>query len=171
MRNFDQTQVLLGSELGLCRFVKRRSGNGFYEQLGHFFGSSGVHRTVDSNYAAEGRYGITLERFLVGLNQGTAGRCAAGIGVLDNRADCFGEFLREIPGCLQVNNVVVGKLFALQLTPIRYAGARAIGIHGGFLVRIFSVAQIQILVEREPQRLRESLLRVQFETPVRAYLF
>ena len=63
--------------------------------------------------------------------------------MLDNGADRLVELLRQIPRGLQVDNVVVGKLFALQLARIGNAlPARGVGVHRGLLVRILSVAQV-----------------------------
>ena len=113
----------------------------------HLFGGCGVDGTIHADHAAEGRDRIAFERAFVGLGQGLAGRGAARVGVLDDGADGLIEFLREIPGGLQIDDVVVGKLLALQLAGVGDAGAGAVGVHCGLLVRVFAVAQVESLVE------------------------
>ena len=81
-----------------------------------------------------------------------------GIGVLDDGADgglVRIEFLGEIPGGLQVDDVVVGKFFALKLAGVGHACAGAVGIHGRLLVRVFAVAQVEGFLEGQAQGLRE----------------
>ena len=65
------------------------------------------------------------------------------------------EFLGEVPRGLQVDDVVVGKFLALELAGVGDAYAGAVGVHGGFLVRIFAVAQVESFVESEAQGLRK----------------
>ncbi len=65
------------------------------------------------------------------------------------------KLLGEVPGGLQVDDVVVGKFLALELAGIGNAFARAVGIHGGLLVRVFAVAQVEGFVERETEIGRE----------------
>ena len=61
------------------------------------------------------------------------------------------EFLCEIPGGLQVDDVVVGEFLALQLKGIGNARIRAVRVHRGLLVRIFAVAQVELFVKRQTQ--------------------
>ena len=75
--------------------------------------------------------------------------------MLDDGADGFVKFLGEIPCGLQIDDVVVGEFFALELSGVGDADSRAVGIHGGFLVRIFTVAQVESFVEGEAQGGRE----------------
>src|SRR5947207_3629003 len=84
----------------------------------------------------------SLERALVRFGKCRSRRSSTGIGVLDDRANRFLEFLRQVPRGLQVNDVVIGKLFALYLARVGYSGARGVGIHCCFLVRIFAVTQV-----------------------------
>ena len=152
---FHEAKIFLGGELGFGGFVEGGGGDDFEEELVHFFGGFGVDGTIDADHAAEGRDGIAFEGALVGFGESLPGRGAAGIGVLDDRDDGLVEFLGEIPRGLQVDDVVVGKFLALELVGIGHADAGAVGVHGGFLVRIFAVAQVESFVEGEAQGLRE----------------
>ena len=78
------------------------------------------------------------------------GRCAGGVRMFNNRADWLVEFLGQVPGGLHVNDIVVRKFLALNLAAVGHTCARAVGVHGGFLVGIFSVAQVHDLLERQP---------------------
>src|SRR5437016_8893340 len=78
--------------------------------------------------------------------------------MLDNRADRLIKFLSQIPRCLQVDNVVIGKFFTLPLACIGNTRARSIRIHSSFLVRVLAIAQVHDFVEGKPQRFGESFL-------------
>src|SRR5205807_8694282 len=98
----------------------------FEEKPVHLFSSFAVDGTVHANHSAEGRDGIAFESSLVGLGERLAGSGTGGIGVFDDGADraVVGiEFLSKVPGGLQVDDVVVGKLFALNLACVGYAYA------------------------------------------------
>ncbi len=75
--------------------------------------------------------------------------------MLDDGDDRLLEFLRQIPGGLEVDDVVVGEFLALQLAGVGHADAGAVGVHGGFLVRVLSVAEVEGFLERGSQSLRE----------------
>src|SRR5579863_5999570 len=121
----------------------------------HFFGGIGVDGAIHADYSAEGGDGITFEGALVGFGESLAGGGAAGVGVLDDGADRLIEFLCEIPGGLQVDDVVVGEFLALELTGVGHAGAGAVGVHGGPLMGVFAVAQVEGFLEGETQSCRE----------------
>ena len=86
--------------------------------------------------------------------------------MLDNRAYGFIEFLGQIPCGLQVHDIVVRKLFALNLCSVRHAAAGAVAVHCSPLVRILAIAQVHDLAEREAQILGEARLGMQVETTV-----
>ena len=67
---------------------------------------------------------------------------SARIGVLDDGRCGLLEFLDQLPGGVQIHQVVVGELLALQLLGARDA-ALAAGIERGLLMRILAVAQIE----------------------------
>ena len=147
--DFDQAEIFLGGEFGLGGFVERRGGDDFQKKLVHFLGGFGVDGAIHADHAAEGGDGIAFQSALVGFGESLARGGAAGIGVLDDGADWLRKFLREIPGGLQIDDVVVGKFLALELAGVGDALAGAVGVHGGFLVRVFAVAQVESFVEGE----------------------
>ena len=81
-------------------------------------GSCRVDRAIHADHSAKRRHRIAFERLLVSLGERLAGSGSARIGVLDDGADWLVELLRQIPRRLQIDNIVVGKLFALQLAPL-----------------------------------------------------
>src|SRR5205823_13876947 len=87
------------------------------------------------------------------FRQSRAGGGATRVGVLDDSAEglVHGKFLREVPRSLQVNDVVIGKLFALKLTRIGYSRFRAIAVHGSALMWILAVAQVGDFAECKAQ--------------------
>ena len=91
--------------------------------------------------------------------------------MLDDRANRFLKFLRQVPRGLQVNDVVIGKLFALYLARVGDSRARGVGIHCCFLVRIFAIAQIGNLAERKTKLVRKPFRRFQGETSISADAF
>jgi len=123
-----------------------------------FLRRCGVDDAIDADDTSECGDWIALEGLLVSIHQ-FRGRCrAAWVGVLDDGADGFFVFLRQIPRGLQVNDVVVGKLLALDLTAVGDSCSRAIAVHGSGLVGILSVAQIYRFLERHAQGLGESFV-------------
>ena len=73
------------------------SGDGFDEEVGHFFGGIAVDFAIDADDGAEGGDGIGDERLAVGFKLIVAGGDAAGIGVLDDGDGGLIEFLRQDP--------------------------------------------------------------------------
>ena len=110
-----QAQILLGGENGerLRRVLGR--GDGFDEGLGDFARGLLIHRAVDADYAAEGRYRIGLECLAVGLDQRILLGAAARIGVLDDGDGGAVELVDQLPGGVEIHQVVVGEFLALQL--------------------------------------------------------
>jgi hypothetical protein len=160
--HFDQAEILLAGEAGFGGFVETGGGDHFQEEFVHLFGGFAVDGAVHTDHAAECGNGVAFECALVGFSKSLAGRTARGVGVLDDGADGGGiriqariEFLRKVPGGLQVDDVVVGKFFALKLAGVCHAQAGAIGIHGGLLVRVFTVAQVESFLERQAESLRK----------------
>ena len=132
IRDLHQPQIFLHSEFSLSAGVKFGSANDFKKKLRHFFRSDPIHRTVDANDSPKSRNRIALKRLPVGLDQSRASRRAGGVSVLDNRARRFVELLRQFPSRLQINNIVIRKLFALKLPPIGNASPGAIRIKSSF---------------------------------------
>ena len=107
----------------------------------HFFGGIAVEFAIDADDAAEGRDGIGDQGFAVGLQRIGADADAAGVGVLDDGDGGLIEFLREFPAGVEVDEVVVAELLALDLESRGNAGAGAVAIEGGALMGILAVAQ------------------------------
>ncbi len=122
-RNFDQPQILLRSKRLFSALVEGGSGDHLQKEFGHLVSGRCIHRTVHSDHAAKRRHRIALQRPHVRLRQRLPSRSSAWVCVFDNGADRLIKFLRQIPSGLQVNNVVIGKLFALYLARIRHACA------------------------------------------------
>src|SRR5436305_114012 len=80
---------------------------------------SSIDGAIDADGATEGGDGIAFERAFVGLGQRRAGGGSGWIGVLDDGAERLIEFLGEVPCGLEVDDVVVGEFFALELAGVR----------------------------------------------------
>ena len=145
--DFHQAQILLSGKRGFCRFFELWGGDHFQKKFVHFFGSRGIKVAIYPYDAAEGGYGIALEGAHVGFRNRLPDRKAARVGVFDDGAGRFVEFLRQVPGALQVDDIVVGKFFALNLLGIGHAETRTIGVHRRLLVRVLAVAQVAGLLE------------------------
>ena len=89
----------------------------------------------------EGGDGIGLERSEVGLEDGGAGGGSAGVGVLDDDDGGLVELADQLPAGVEIDDVVVAKLFALELLGGGDALAAAVGVERGLLVRILAVAE------------------------------
>ena len=156
--DFDEAEVLLGGEALACFGREGGCSDGFDEELGDFGGGFGVDGAVDADDSAEGGDGIAGESLLVGLEDGVAGCGAAGVGVLDDDDGGLVELLREFPAGVEVDEVVVAELFALELRCAGDAEAGAVGVERGALVGILAVAEglgeRHIDAERGWERLR-----------------
>ncbi len=120
-RNFDQPQIFLRGKRCFRALVEGGSGDHLQKEFGHLVSGRCIHRTVHSDHSAKRRHRIAFQRPHVSLGESLAGSRSAWIGVFDNGADRLIKFLRKIPRGLQVNNVVIGKLFALYLARVRHA--------------------------------------------------
>ena len=119
----------------------------------------GVDLAVDADHTAEGRDRIGLKRAAIGIDDGRAGRGSAGIRVLDDDDGGGVELADQLPAGVEVDDVVVAQLLALQLAGVGHAFATAVGVECSVLVRIFSVPQgLQEGVD-DANRCRQLLLR------------
>ena len=87
--------------------------------------------------------GIAVERPLQGSRQRVGHGRAAGVVVLDDDGGRLGELADNRQALSRSEQVVVGKLFAVQLPGDGYAGAAAVGpgVERRLLVRILAVAE------------------------------
>ena len=150
--DLHEAQIFLGREFCLGGFIESGRGDDFEKKFVHFFGGLGVDGAVHADHAAEGRHGVAFESALVSFGESFAGGGAAGVGVFDDGDYGLVEFLGEIPGGLQVDDVVEGQFLALELAGIGHAYARAVGVHGGLLMGIFAVTQVEGFVKCKTQR-------------------
>ena len=75
--------------------------------------------------------------------------------MLDDDDGGFGEFGDELPAGVEVDEVVVGELFTLELLRGGDAGGGSVGVEGGLLVRVFAVAEGGGLRVDEAERSRQ----------------
>ena len=100
-----------------------------------------IDRAVGGHHAAVGRNRVAGQGGGVGLQQGCGRGNPARRKVFDNGNGGLLETDRGAPGGIQVEQVVIGELFALQNLPAQGRAGRRIGVEGGLLVRVFAVAQ------------------------------
>ncbi len=142
-----QAQILLGLQEGQGLGLEGRADDAFHEggadALGHALGDG----AVAGHDAAEGRHAVRVKGLLVGQGDVLAlvepGH-AAGIGVLDDGHGRLAELLDHVEGRVQVGDVVVAELLAVQLLGRAHVGPALACVHvkGGVLMRVFPVAQI-----------------------------
>ncbi len=121
-----------------------------------------VELAVKSDDAAEGGFGVGFVGTLIGVQQGRAVGHAARVGVLDDDAGGRGvELLHAFQRGVGVADVVVRELLALQLAGGGDAGlARArLDVKRRALVRVFAVAQVLLLDERQVELTGEGSTR------------
>ena len=111
----DEAQVLLRFETIEGVVAEAGSGDGFDEEVGHFLGGIAVHFAIQADDGAEGGDRVGDEGLAVGFEQVDAGGDAAGVGVLDDGDGGLFEFLDEIPAGVEIDEVVVAELLALEL--------------------------------------------------------
>ena len=76
---------------------------------------------------------------------------SARVGVLDDSCDWIVEFERELPGGIQIHQVVIGELLAVQLPCAGDAGVAGC-VQGSGLMRVFAIAQRGGTRSREAER-------------------
>jgi hypothetical protein len=114
-------------------FGRVRGDHHLGEDLHDPLGGIGVERPVQRDDPPEGGGPVAVEGAGIGLGQGLAAGDAAGIGMLDDRADraIVGVELRhQLEGRVGVVDVVVAQLLALVLGGGGHAGAGAVGVEG-----------------------------------------
>ena len=131
-----------------------------------------IDGTIDRNNAAKRREAIGIECSLNRIGAACPGGHAAGIGVLDHdrrrlegvaprRLSAVAELTHRGEGSLEIKDVVVAELLALELLARTQACPR-LGVPGGALVGIFAVAQA--LARGQLQAERAGALRCQLRT-------
>ena len=129
--------------------VEMGSDDGFDEQArrGQHVGRGGVDRAVQTQHRAEGAQRVALHRPLQGRDQRIADSRAAGIVVLDHHRRRIGELADDRQGAVEIEEIVVGKLLAVQLPRGDHVGPVAVGpgIEGRLLMGILAVAEAHLV--------------------------
>ncbi len=96
-----------------------------------------IDGTINRDDSTKGAYSICCKGLAVGIDKVVSRSNAAWVVVLYDNHCWFFELITESYCCINVENVVVGKLLTVQLLELR--GKRTIEHRA--LVRVFSVAQ------------------------------
>ena len=64
--------------------------------------------------------------------------------MFDDGRGRIGEFLDELPGGIEINQVVVGQLLAVKL-PGSCNPARPVGVQRGLLMRVLPVSKVNVV--------------------------
>src|SRR5262249_37250645 len=136
---FDKAQVFLRFEQIERRAFERRSDNQFEKMRSEFFGGRHGKPAVQDDDAAEKTYGVCVHRLLQNLSLVFADSDAARIRVLEDGGDGLLKIRGEADRDVEVENVIEGKFFAVQLLPDEVAPG--LGEVRGRLMRIFAVTE------------------------------
>ena len=157
LQNPHEAQVFL--------FLEERAGVGFElrrddhlaEDFRDRLGEREGDRVVADDDASERGLLVGGERLFPGLAQIRVGADPAGVRVLENRDRGPGEFLDEISGGADIEDVVVGKFLAVELLEMLAETA----VELGFLVGVFAVAQTHLEWQVEAEARARLLLLVE----------
>ena len=120
----------------------------FEEYFVDFSGGGFVDYGVGDNHSAEGRHGVAGEGIFPCLDGCGACSQAAGIVVFEHGECGFGaEFVDEVYGGVDVQQVVVGYFFAVELVEHLVNVTKEVR----FLVRVFTVAEGAFAVDSEAE--------------------
>ena len=141
--HIHQSKIFLPRKRLACRGIIPRRDYAFDKKLGHFGRRFRVYDAIEGDHAAKSRYGIAHERLAICLGQRLLLRRSTRIVVLDNRAGRVGKLLSQRPSRIQIHQVVVRELFALNLLSPCYTRRRtpARNVQCASLVRILAIAQ------------------------------
>ena len=136
-------------------FLTGHSSNGFrrYFRCNNHFDklslddgrrSFAVERSVESDNAAKGRFGIGVKGEVIGGQQVGAAGDAAGIGVFHNDAGGLAEGFDALERGIGIRYVIVGECFALELFCRADAHLSLLGfsVKSGALMGVFTVAHL-----------------------------
>ena len=127
-----------------------RGHDDFDEQLVDLLGSLKVDGTVAHQHATESRDGVASQSGEVSLFHGLAAGDATGVVVLEDGEGRLVELTDEVETCVEVEQVVVRQLFAVQLLEHRVE----VAIEGAFLMRVLTITQGRAFFFGDTQRLR-----------------
>ena len=90
-----------------------RSRDGLDERLRHLARCLLVERPIKRQHASKRGDWVSFERFTIAFDERILLGASARIGVLDDGRSWLMEFLNQLPGGIEIHQVVVGKLLAL----------------------------------------------------------
>jgi hypothetical protein len=118
------------------------SDNDLKKELVDFFGGGEVKGLVCGQNASKSRNSVGLVSLEVGFFYGGGGCHAASIGVLNDDKGCFAfELFYQVNSGIDIDQVVVGKLFAVKLLKEPFE----VAIIASLLVRVFAIAEASTL--------------------------
>ena len=141
--------VFLREEQVEHALVIARCHHDFDEELVDFFSRCHVDGTVAHQHATEGRDGVASQSGEVSLFHGGTAGDAAGVVVLEDGEGRLVELTDEVEACVEVEQVVVRQLLAVQLLEHRIQ----VAIEGAFLVRVLAITQGGAFLFGDAQRL------------------
>ena len=139
--HLDQAQILLRGEALRASGVKAGAAMASTKSLAISSAASASTGRLMPMTPPNAETGSAAKRLLIGLKDGRAGGCAAGVGVLDDDDRGLVELLRQFPAGVEIDEVVEAEFLALQLRRAGDAKARAVRVEGRALMRVFAVAQ------------------------------
>ncbi len=165
-RETEKAEILFCGEDFFGAFGETGGGDAFDEEFDDGFGGVAVDDVIEGEDAAESGDGIAGEGGVVGVEESGLFGGAAGIVVLDDDGGGAIEFGDEAAGGFEVDVIIVGKFFALELFGGGEAGGRLAGgdVECGGLVGIFSVAKFLFAAKGEVDAFGEDGLVENFET-------
>ena len=147
----QNTQVLLHLQKLKRSGLEARSNNDLNELLVRIHMLDHFERNLDvcRDNAAKSALRITRERLVVSLGDRSGRSRTAGVLVLQNNHGRLVELASERPARIGIENVVVGKLLAVELFGIHEAMRVGIGqaVERSALMRVFAIAQVLLLLE------------------------
>lgn len=113
------------------------------------FSCRDVDDPVEAQYTTERALRIASERFAAGHGHAVANGSAAGVVVLDDGDSWHLDAADDGQSAVEVEEVVVGEFFAVELLSGDEAGAAAAAglIDGATLVRVLAVAEFGLTIE------------------------
>ena len=150
----DDAHVRLAGEDRPGVGLDGRRDHGLDERRHDRFGRRAIQRPVERDDAAEGGHGVRVAGAHVGVGGRRADRGAARVGVLDHGGRRLVEFEHDARGRIEIEQVRVRQLLALQDGRVAEAAQRSAvraphqPVPGRALMRVLAVSQIANLLER-----------------------
>ena len=139
----DDAVLLLPQHLQGIHVIIRRDDH-LEEDVVDFLGRLFVHHGIGDEHAAKGRYRVAGQRVLPRLEHRRARSQSAGVVVLQDGEGGFLEFVDQVDGRIDVQQVVVGDFLAVDLVEHLIQ----VAVEVALLVRILAVAQGRLVVGR-----------------------